>query len=120
MAESPIKLMFKMRILMVHNNLKSLDVKELLSRLSRLISGDLLLQMELCSPFSLKFHSKVNAAFKDGHCHVMMEVTQKAATQTLHALPITSTLYKINWLWELQDISLTKCPLGAQNCYSHS
>ena len=47
--------------------------------------------MESCGPCSLKSHSKVNAAFTDGHWHIMMEVMQKAAAQTLSALPMKFT-----------------------------
>lgn len=44
--------------------------------------------MESCGPFSLKFHSKVNVAFMDGHWRTMMQAMQKAAIQTLNASPM--------------------------------
>ena len=47
--------------------------------------------MESCGPCCLKSHSKVNAAFTDGLWNRMMEVIQKAAAQTLSALPMKFT-----------------------------
>lgn len=44
--------------------------------------------MEAYGPFFLKFPSKVNAAFMDGHWPTVMEQMQNAATQILNALPM--------------------------------